>query len=49
MHLPRHMLASSDRDTWQFKLGLDHESRVTTGHLAHFSSTGTFCSETSGT
>lgn len=36
------MLASSDRDTQQFKLGLAHESRVATGHLAHFSKTGTF-------
>lgn len=43
------MLVSSDRDTRQFKLGLAHESRVTTGHLAHFSNTGTFCPERSGT
>lgn len=47
--LPRHTLASSDRDTWQFKLGLDRESQVMTGHLAHFSHTGNFCSERSGT
>lgn len=43
------MLASSDRDTQQFKLGLDHESRVTTGHLAHCCNTGTSSSERSGT